>query len=302
MATRLCCWIIFGWAGLLSAQLPTYEYFPAAMCKKEGLKIVTVYETQVDDAVATPLRGNPIKLARNMVRQNEYDAHGHNLRSLRFVNEGKNLTLEVLRTFTPEGLLVTEIQRQYNTNLSDSTKLIQSDLRTYYRDQAQSPTATVHVLLGKSGTSAIDSTVYALDAQGRLAEENSYDQLSLFMLLQSKQYHYEADKIIVETRFGGSVLNRDEYLLDAQGRIVKERNFSFDEATPRLETDYVFDKGGLLIELRYAPDWKFFQPASTVVLRKNKFDAHGKLLEAQLDYGGGKRLFEFYDYGYWSEK
>jgi hypothetical protein len=296
---------IWGWGCLMAclvvqAQVPQYNYFPAPLCKTEGVKIVTVYETQVDDPAKQAGHGNRIRLARNMVRQSYYDASGLAYRSLRYANEGKAITTEIERTFNNQQLLITELQRQYNTNLIDSTKLLQSARRTL-QYQGSILAATVTALINPTATKSIDSIAYVCDANGQLQMEAVYDLHGAANCILQKQYSYDGSTITVVTKVSEQQLNRDEFVLDAKGRVVQERNYGPGDDTPRLESVYVYDPRGWLEEIRYSPNWQHFTKDVTVVSRKNKYDDHGKLVETQLDYGSGKRLFEFIDYTYWVE-
>jgi hypothetical protein len=286
--------MIAGWA---QAQVPQYEYFPAPLCLKEGVKIVTVYETAVDNPAAQSGHGNRIRLARNMVRQSYYDASGLAYRSLRYTNGGKTITTESERTYNNEALLLTELQRQFNTNLSDSTKLLQTSRRSLSYAGSRL-LATVNALVSLDKSLNIDSVACVYDAAGRLQTESVYDLRAGATCILQKLYSYAQGKIELVTKVNGEVLNRDAFELDAKGRVVAERNFGPGDEVPRLESTYVYDPRGWLEEIRYAPNWQHFTKDMTVVSRKNKYDDHGKLVETQMDYGSGKRLFEFYDYTY----
>lgn len=284
-------------AGWVRAQVPQYAYFPVELCVQEGVKVVTVYETPIDNPAAQSGHGNRIRLARNMVRQSYYDASGLAYRSLRYANGGKSITTERELTYNSAAQLVSELQRQYNTNLLDSTKLIQTSRRTLtYADNRL--LATVNALVSPDQSLHIDSIACTYDAAGRLESEQVYDLRHGGTCILQKQYSYTGSKIALVTKVNGELLNRDEYELDAKGRVVVERNFGPGDALPRLESTYVYDPRGWLEEIRYAPNWQHFTKDVTVVSRKNKYDDHGKLVEAQMDYGSGKRLFEFYDYTY----
>ncbi len=294
------CLLFFG-CGMAAAQVPQYDYFPAPLCQSDGVKIVSVYETRVDNPAVMAGHGNRIRLARNMVRQSYYNQEGLAYRSVWYVNEGKTVVTETVRSHNDHKLLVSDEQRHFNTNFADSTKLIQTNRRVLRYDPALRLQSVTSYLVGASATNAVDSVAYARDVLGRLTTEAVYSLAGKPTCNLIKDYNTSEKEIKVTTRVGEQVLNRDEFLIDAQGRVVKESNYGPGDQAPRLETTYVYDPRGWLEEVRSNPDWQHFVRDETVVSRKNKYDDHGKLVETQLDYGDGKRLFEFYDYTYWVE-
>lgn len=289
-------------ANVLVAQVPEHHYFPAHVCKSEGVKLVTVFETPVDDPALQAGRGNRIRLARNMVRATHYDRSGNAYRTLTYQNEGKNIVSEVLRTYNEQSLLETEVQRHFNTNFADSTRLLQTHRRVLlYLPNTALLQASINSLIGQEQETPVDSVACERDATGKLLQETVYSLKGAPSVQLAKTYSYEASKITVVSKVGDYVLNKDIFELDDEGRVVRESNYAPGDEVPRLVTTYVYDPRGWLEELRYAPNWQHFTKDVTVVSRKNKYDDHGKLVEAQLDYASGKRLFEFYDYSYWVE-
>lgn len=289
------------WALGLAAQVPQHGYFPQALCKQEGVKIVTVYETQIDNPSSQAGHANRIRLAREMMRQNFYDSDGLSYRSIKFQGGGKSITTEVLRTYNQQQRLGKEVQRHYNTNLSDSTKLIQSHQSLYAYTPAGPVLSVENALLSADTLIKLDSVAYQRDAGGRLNLEAVYSLKGLPTCILQKVYTYGKNYISTTSMVGELSLNRDEYELDDKGRVVKERNYGPGDDLPRLETVYVYDPRGWLEEIRYLPNWQHFAKDQTVVSCKNKYDDHGKLVEVQQDYGDGKRRMEFYDYTYWVE-
>jgi hypothetical protein len=297
----LSLFVLLG-ANLLVAQVPEHQYFPAKLLKDEGVKVITVFETKVDDPVLQAGRGNRIRLARNIVRASEYDRMGHAYRTLTYQNEGKNIVSEVLRTYNELDVLALEIKRHFNTNFADSTKLLQTHQRTLnYLPATATLQSSINSLVGQAMEIPVDSVAFVYDDQGRLVGETVYSLKGKHVPPIEKEYVYEGRKITVLSKFGTSVLNRDVFELDEKGRLIKESNYAPGDSDPRLVTTYNYDPRGWLEELRYDPNWQHFTKDVTVVSRKNKYDDHGKLVEAQLDYGNGQRLFEFYDYSYWVE-
>ena len=294
--TFLLCWSLG-----LTAQVPQHAYFPHALCKQEGVKVVTVYETQIDDPGSQAGHANRIRLARDMVRQNFYDQEGLVYRSLKFQGGGKSITTEVLRTYNQQQLLGKEVQRHYNTNLSDSTRLIQSHQSLYAYTALGHVLSMENALLSADTLVKLDSVAYLREPAGRLTQEAVYSLKGKPTCVLQKVYDYGKNSMSTTSKVGDLSLNRDEFELDDKGRVVRERNFGPGDETPRLETIYVYDPRGWLEEMRYLPNWQHYAKDQTIVSCKNKYDDHGKLVEVQQDYGDGKRRMEFYDYTYWVE-
>lgn len=301
MLKKLAWGLCFSWCAIAAAQVPEYEYFPADRCQTEGVKIVTVYETKIDNPTAQSGPGNRIRLSRNMVRQSYYGQDGLSYRSVRYQNEGKTMVGEVLRTHGADKLLLSDIQRQYNTNFADSTKLLQSNRRRLSYTNGGRLLSTVSTLVSGEKDVLLDSVAYRHSATGQLQTESVFTLQGPTTCILQKEYAYQGSKITVVSKVANQILNRDEFELDGNGRVIRESNFAPGDLSPRLVTDYVYDPRGWLEELHSSPNWEHFSKDQTVVSRKNKYDDHGKLVETQLDYGDGKRLFEFYDYTYWVE-
>lgn len=293
--------LLICWSLGVAAQVPQHAYFPQALCKQEGVKVVTVYETQIDNPGSQSGHANRIRLARDMMRQNFYNTDGLAYRSLRFQDGGKSIKTEVLRTYNQQQLLGKEVQQHYNTNLSDSTKLIQSHQALYAYTAAGAVLSVENALLSADNLTKVDSVAYMRDAGGILSLEAIYSLKGQPTCILQKAYTYRKNYISSISMVGDLSLNRDEYELDDKGRVVKERNYGPGDDLPRLETVYVYDPRGWLEEIRYTPNWQHFAKDQTVVSCKNKYDDHGKLVEVQQDYGDGKRRMEFYDYTYWVE-
>lgn len=287
--------------GMGQVQRP--DYFGRPLLRKSGVRTITVYETKIDNPSDQAGKGNRIRLAKNMVRQTDYDTTGLPMHSRWFQNQGNTTAAEATRTFDGEGRLLTELQHRFNTNLADSTRLIQTHLSRFGYGPDGKATFRVQSLVRESSRQLVDSVAYIADSLGRLSLEQVYalDEQAPRVVLQ-KVYTYDGNKVVVSSKVEGQELNRDEFELDAQGRVVNERNFGPGDERARLETIYRYDPRGWVEEVRFVPDWQHFEEAETVVCRKNKFDDHGKILEAQLDFGNGKRRFEFYDYTYWVER
>jgi hypothetical protein len=284
----------------LWGQVPEYDYFPPSLCKEAGLRMVTVYETKIDDPTHHSGPGNRIRLAKNKVRQIYFEREGWRQRSLNLARGGEFIEQELTYVHDASGLKLRENLRIYHTNDADSTKLIQ-DREHIYHYRGQNLQSQISQLTSESERKPMDSVAYDRDGSGRLQKEWVYSVEKAPILLLEKEYEYGPGKLEVLTKIGEGVLNRDVYEMDATGRKVHESNFGPGDTLPRLESFFSYDPRGWLQEVRFQPDWKHFQKSETVVSRKNKFDDHGKLVESQFDYGDGKRRMEFYDHNYWVE-
>lgn len=293
--------ILLSTAQALHSQVPVHDYFSPSLCQAEDVKLVTVYETKIDDPVAKAGQGNRIRLAKNIVRQLYFDPNGYRSRMLRLSRGGDVVQQEVTYVYDSRGLELSESLRLFHTNYADSTKLIQRRETLYGYDGKGHLFYQSNYLVASDNREMEDSTAIHRDALGRTQLEQVYGFDSKPSLQLEKTYTYTSRNITMVTKLKGQEGNREEYELDDQGRKVHEWNFAPGETQARLETTYSYDPRGWLQEIRYQPDWRYFKRDETVVSRINKFDDHGKLVEAQMDYGSGKRLIEFYDYSYWAE-
>ncbi|HEX2899750.1 MAG TPA: hypothetical protein VHS96_08530 [Bacteroidia bacterium] len=197
--------------------------------------------------------------------------------------------------------IIREEMAYYHTNNAGITSSILKQVHYNSYDAQSRRSHRVGYLLSDTGQKYLDSTAYTRDAQGRLIHEILRNNPRYSKEVYEKRYTYTSDKIAISSFMNQFVLNRDEYILDEQGRMVQEINYAPDEK-PRLQTNYTYDTAGRLIRLDYLPDWDYFQPAETVVSRKNTYDSRGKLVEAKLEYGDGKYMLELYDYTLMSEE
>jgi hypothetical protein len=284
----------------LWSQVPEYDYFPQSLCKEAGLRMVTVYETQINDPTHHSGPGNRIRLAKDKVRQVYFEREGWRGRSLELGREGEIVEQEVVYAYDATGLKLQENLRIFNTNNADSTKLIQDrEQRYYYRGQQVQ--GQLSLLVSENERLRLDSVAYERDGTGKLQKETVYSLEFSPRFLMEKVYFYAPGKVEVVTKMNGEFGNRDVYELDEKGRKIHEINYARIDTLPLLETFYSYDPRGWLQEVRYEPSWRHHARSETVISRKNKFDDHGKLVESQFDYGDGKRRMEFYDHSYWVE-
>jgi hypothetical protein len=143
-----------------------------------------------------------------------------------------------------------------------------------------------------------DSTAYNRDNTRQLLEEVSTQMNASESPVLFKKYNRNGSNLIVETIVNDAIINHEEYLLDEKGRVTEAKYFTGTESAPRLQMNYLYHPRGWLEEINYIHNWDFFDKEETVVACKYLYDDHGKLFESQKDYGDGKRLFEFFDYGY----
>ncbi len=288
-------------AGLLIAQVPQHNYFAPALCQKEGVKIVAVYEAQIADAETKAVPSSRIRLESNMVRQTFYDLKGMPIRSLRFQNEGKTMATEILRTYDAQNMLTVELQRQYNTNFADSTKLLQTQKRVLHYNDAGQLLSTVNSLIASDKETPIDSVSYEYDLAGKLTTERVFATEGPTQCILKKYYQYRDGIISRVSLVDDMAVNSDAYQLDSKGRVIEEAYSTKGDRSPRMLASNTYNALGQIAAIQYMTDAALFPLATTVAARNNKFDSKGKLVEGQFDYGDGKRLYEFYDYTYWVE-
>jgi hypothetical protein len=288
-------------AGLLTAQVPQHDYFAPALCQKEGVRIVSVYEAQIADAATKAAPSSRIRLESNMVRQTFYDLSGLPVRSLRFQNEGKTMVTEILRTYNDQNMLAVELQRQYNTNFADSTKLLQTQRRVLYYNDAGQLLSTVNSLSASDKETPIDSVSYEYDLAGKLTTERVFAIDGPTKCILKKYYKYSDGILSRVSLVDDRMMNSDAYKLDGKGRVIEEAYSTNGDLAPRMLVSNTYNGLGQISSIKYITDATLFPLATTVAARNNKFDSKGKLVEGQFDYGDGKRLYEFYDYTYWVE-
>ena len=282
----------------LVAQVPDLNYFPAKLMKGDGVKSFQVYETQIDDPTAQSGKANRIRLAKNNVRQAYFDRDGNMNRQVWLSSDGKFVQRECNYAFDKNGDKIFEDNKNFHTNNSDSTKLIQT-IEKHIKNGYHGELLTSNRYLRSTEALLLtDSVAFLRDESRKLIEEVSTHFDKENMSEMRKAYTYAGNQITVSTIVAEKEINRDEYVLDDKGRIATARYFTAGELTPRMEASYAYHPRGWLEEINYTHNWDFFDKIDTVISVKNKYDDHGKLFETQKDYGNGKRLFEFYDYSY----
>ncbi len=282
------------------AQAPSHDYFPPSLCQKLGIKSISVYRTKVDSSAKTTNPNKTIRLAKDATRYWEFDSIGRQVKVNVLLQGGEKSVQEVTRVYR-DNQLVREDLEHFNTNNAGVTRLILKEVDFFSYDSASQRRHRVTNIVSGSEQIYLDSTTYTRDPQGRIVREILRNNPKYSKEVYEKRYTYSTDMIEVESFMNQFIINRDEYFLDQQGRIVKEINY-FPDSKPTLQTNYSYDANGRLTQLDYVPNWDHFQPAETVIRRTNSYDSKGKLIEAKLQYADGNYELELYDYTFMSEE
>jgi hypothetical protein len=282
----------------MQAQVPKNDLFPASLMKKEKVKDIFVYETTINDPKSQAGFDNEIRLVKKVIQKITFNNDG-TISQKEWLNDQG----EVQRIWTVEYNNPDEIKAEYlRSFIGDYPG--QSDLSTttsteYTYAGFQKYQSRVVALVSDSKRVVTDSSTFKYGANGKLQVEENYHTLGGAVMRSTKQYDYRGRKITVTTKVEGKELNRDEYELDKAGRIISASFFTEKETSPRMTKSYFYHPFGWLQEITFDRNPAFFSDGQELELsRKNRYDDAGKLMEIQLDYSDGRRVFQIFDYSY----
>jgi hypothetical protein len=302
LRTTLFSLLLFS-AFSISAQSWEPEYFPAELMESDGVRMVTEYETQIDDPLDQAGQGNRIRLARTMNYDLDFDTLGRKTRLLNYKEGNKPqdfLTFE----YDSLGRL---IKSSYTYPQSASALPEEVNPGTVIPHRRH----TLHVFNenGKQdyrlvktengeGIRLTDSIQFNYDVLGRLDKQVQYIWRDTLPDSLMRIYTHFARGLNITTRVGDQILSRELLKFDGTNRLISREFFEGRNQVPRSRELYSYNPRGWLEKVEYAYDWDFFKQAESVISRENIYDDHGKLSEATLDFGDGRRVVQYYDYSY----
>ncbi|MEM7038750.1 MAG: hypothetical protein AAF570_17315 [Bacteroidota bacterium] len=281
------------------AQSHTPEYFSESMLKEEGVRTVSIYETWIEDPVGFSGHKNMIRLAKNLISESYYNESGKRTRALFYRKDSETIRDYVLYHYDGQGRLS---QRDYHYPKDESDggdMLVRHDKYAYGKgDQVAQQVVSQD---GDKKEVITDSTLFDYDGQGRVKTEMRHVLANGQMKPGlSRNYNYKgARETVILIMSGEVLLGKEIKKYDDAGNLVSSAYFHEDDFEPRYAENYKYDPRGWLEEVTYDYDWNHHKRSEVVVSRKNKYDDHGKLVEAQMDYGNGRRLMRYVDYVYY---
>lgn len=289
----------------LPAQSWDPVYFPNELMKSRDVKMVTEYETQINDPLDQAGSGNRLRLARKMNYELFFDAAGQKVRLQNF-KEGNKPHDYISYEFDDEGRL-TELSYTYPQmasvlpDTSDSAAVIRHRRHTqhFYLENGKQDYRLVKTE-NENGLTLVEKVQFNYDVLGRLSDQVVYVYRDSLPDSLQKVYTHFARGINISTRSGREVLHRELMKFDGDGRLMSRDYFNASNPAPRYRETYSYNPRGWLERIEYTYDWAFYQQSESVVSRENVYDDHGKLSEAILDFGDGHRAVKYYDYSYFS--
>lgn len=286
------------------AQIYDHDYTPAELMKEEGVKVVTVYRTEVEDPEDFAGKGNRIRLARKLIREIYLDREGRPERGMYYHGEDEEMTDWGTYRYNTKGLLEEssshhKVKQAGTRGLVDTTQLtVTTHQRRSYDGQGR--LILILNLNEKDGNQfATDSIVTEYDGQGRPQSRIQFDLKGENKVRSSTAYEYKAgNKCIATTTYASGSISEEITVTDAIGRVLSTQSNLGRMSV--VETNTYHPRGWLeTIEFeRENPVMK----GKGLRSQKNVYDDHGKLIEMQFDYENGKRVFEFYDYTYYVDE
>lgn len=300
--------ICFVWALALPAQSWDPVYFPADLLAKEEVRAVVEFETEIRDPKDLAGSGNRIRLARDINWRIYFDTLGQKEQKIFYDGNEEKTRDELEFLFNDAGQIIrkTYIYPQVANVLPqpDSgvvTPIFRHERSTYffYHPNGKRNYRLVRNLEGGVET-LTDSIHFSYDVLGRLFRRTRYVRRDSTMDSLVTNFSHFARGMRIANMAGKEVQDREILRFDTEGRLITREYFSGKSTAPRLREMYTYDPRGRLSNVEFAHDWNHFERADRIIHRENVYDDHGKLSEAILDYGDGRRVLKFYDYTYYT--
>ena len=269
-------------------------YFPKALMRADGVARVLMYAHKQEDPRAVAGMGNAIRIAKEMTEETVFGLDGQ-VTAKRFYAPGEKVRDEVTFSYDAKGQLSAKAYQHYspaNLTLPDAPWVPRITSSTFYeyengqlRRQATSMPGDAKV------TQQTDYTYYP---DGRLHTETVQNDRGNLV----RTYAYQGLTTVVEERSGEVLQQVERITTDKSGRVLTHAYHPDGQATADLTEHYSYHPRGWLEEVRYEFDWTRHAREKVLLSRQNRYDDHGKLVEASLNYGDGRRTVQWYDYVY----
>ena len=287
-----------------TAQSYTHDYFPEELLKAENVRSVSIYESWIENPTDYSGYKNRLRLAKNLVNESYFAETGKKTRTLFFRPNNETIKDYLIFNYDDEGRL-SQRDYYYPENENGTGNMLARHYKYNYRKKEIIEYKVVtNGDMEKEATT--DSIAFAYDGQDRLTQERQYifdengPKLSLVKVFE----HKGKDETVVTIKSGEEVIGREMLKYDGKGRVISISYFAGEDETARYGEDYIYEQNdrGWLQEVSYRYDWDHHKRAESVISRKNKYDDHGKLVEAQLDYGDGRRQMRYVDYAHFVQE
>lgn len=276
------------------------EYFPAELMRTEGVSEVAKYRCELDSGVVT-VSGRTIRIAKERTQWITFNRLG--LPVTRFASDLKmwKMSSDIHMTYDAE-MRLTDMTYQsffhYEFSPPDSpgTPLSASTTHYTYDGDRLQTRSSISIPDGR----LLNTTVLSYDANGQLQREQEIDEPEKLVRI----YRYEGSTIRIEEHKNDTLTRYNLITLDSAGRVLSDAYFyaSDGEIKPGVVESYTYDANGRVEEERFEIPFEELEEGKLVLITKNRYDDHGKLIESTCELGDGRRTVEWYIYEYWDDK
>lgn len=292
----------------LSAQSWDPEYYPSDLMADSDVRDVVEFETEIRDPQDLAGSGNRIRLARTINWRLYFDTLGQKEQKVYYDGDEDKTRHQIEFLFNDEGRL---IRRSYiypqaanvlpRLDSGAPAPILRHERNTYFFFHPNGK-ANYHLVrnIEQGMENLTDSLHFYYDVLGRLNRRVQYVMRDSTPDSLVTTFSHFARGLRIARMSDGEVQSREILRFDTESRLLTREYYLGKKQAPHLREVYTYDPRGRLANIDFIRDWSQFERAESITHRENVYDDHGKLSEAILDYGDGRRVLKFYDYTYYT--